>query len=239
VKQIIQRLANTLGYNIIRRDGCAPDMTSSERAIHAQVKPYTMTSVERVVCLIQAVEYISTNNISGDIAECGVWRGGSMMAVAHKLLELGDTSRTLFLYDTFQGMPPPTKKDKMSGVLAAEILEKNNAVKCIADLDDVRRNLLSTNYPPERLRFIAGKVEETLPVAKPESLALLRLDTDWYESTLCELQHLYPVLTKGGILIIDDYGHWEGARAAVDEFFGAHRPFLHRIDYSGRLLIKG
>ena len=88
---------------------------------------------------------------------------------------------------------------------------------------------------PERIHFVEGKVEDTIPAHAPERIALLRLDTDWYESTRHELEHLYPRLSRGGVLIIDDYGHWQGARQAVDEYFGdAHAALLNRIDYTAR-----
>ncbi|MCW2967337.1 MAG: macrocin O-methyltransferase, partial [Solirubrobacteraceae bacterium] len=105
---------------------------------------------------------------------------------------------------------------------------------------DVRNTVLGTGYPPERIHFVRGPVEETLPEHAPERLALLRLDTDWYESTRAEMEHLYPRLSDGGVLIIDDYGHWDGARRAVEEHFAANgdAPLLHRIDYTGRIGIK-
>ena len=106
--------------------------------------------------------------------------------------------------------------------------------------ESVRATLLETGYPPERLHFVRGAVEETVPAAAPEQLALLRLDTDWYESTRHELVHLYPRLSDGGILIVDDYGHWEGCRRAVDEYFASDADpiLLNRIDYTGRIAIK-
>lgn len=107
-------------------------------------------------------------------------------------------------------------------------------------LEEVRSNLLGTGYPAERVTFVKGRVEDTLPRVLPGPIALLRLDTAYYESTKRELEQLYPLLVLGGVLIIDDYGHWKGARRAVDEYFAASglRPFLHRIDYTGRLVLK-
>lgn len=107
--------------------------------------------------------------------------------------------------------------------------------------EEVSLNLSNTNYPDDNIILVEGKIEETLPGVIPDEIAMLRLDTDWYASTLHELKHLYPRLVRGGVLIIDDYGHWQGAREATDEYFAAEpkpRPFLHRIDYTARLLIK-
>jgi hypothetical protein len=101
--------------------------------------------------------------------------------------------------------------------------------------------MTATGYPSNKIHFIKGPVEETIPRQMPSpSIALLRLDTDWYESTKHELIHLFPRLSAGGILIIDDYGHWAGARQAVDEYFAGlpEKYFFHRIDYSGRLIVK-
>jgi O-methyltransferase len=221
-----------------------PDLTPTEREIIARARPYTMTSFARLVALVQAVQHVVRSGIPGPIAECGVWRGGSMMAVAGTLLAEGDTTRDLYLYDTFEGMSSPGEQDvDFSGIPAATRFRKASKRKqswCYASMEDVQANLESTGYPQDRMHFIKGKVENTLPQSAPETLSILRLDTDWYESTRHELECLYPRLEQGGILIIDDYGHWRGARRATDEFFAAQtvRPFLHRIDYTGRLAVK-
>jgi hypothetical protein len=106
-------------------------------------------------------------------------------------------------------------------------------------MEDVRANLLSTGYPAEKIHLIKGKVEDTIPGTLPRGLSILRLDTDWYESTRHELIHLYPLLHPKGVLIIDDYGDWQGAKKAVDEYFKESEIFLHRIDRTGRIAIKG
>jgi O-methyltransferase len=215
------------------------DMTDEEKLIFSRVEPYTMTSLERVITLIRAVQYAVS--LEGEFVECGVWKGGSMMAVALSLLNLGRTDRVLRLYDTFEGMSAPTEKDvRYDGIQVAELLKSADTDAWIwarAGLDVVKQNLESTGYPSSQIKYVAGKVEETIPSDVPEKICLLRLDTDWYESTRHELVHLYPQLVSGGILIIDDYGHYRGAKKAVDEYFG-QSVFLHRIDYTGRLLLK-
>jgi hypothetical protein len=207
--------------------------------------PFTMTSHERISALCHAVRYVTKNSIPGDVVECGVWRGGSMMAAALTLLGEHDITRTLYLFDTFEGMPPPTEIDRSagSGKSAALLLEEADASSLIwahAPLDDVRDNLASTDYPADRMRFLKGRVEDTIPREAPEKIAVLRLDTDWYASTRHELIHLYPNLSVGGVLIIDDYGHWKGARKAVDEYINDNRLLLllQRIDYTGRIAVK-
>lgn len=223
------------------------DISGEDRSIVEQIAPFTMTSLERQITLIQSVRYLARHGIRGCIVECGVWRGGSAMAVALTLIDEGDTSRDLYLYDTFEGMPPPTEIDRtVDGTLARTHLDRDpgkaGLVWAVAGIDDVRRNMGSTGYPGARVKYVKGPIESTVPAQSPPGpIALLRLDTDWYESTKHELENLFPLLCKDGILIVDDYGHWEGARKAVDEYFAAlGRPYyLHRIDYTGRLLVKG
>ena len=225
-----------------------PDFDESAKTICRTVRPYTMTSPERINALIGAVRYVATNRIEGAIVECGVWRGGSMMAVALALRELGDENRDLYLYDTYAGMPPPEDVDcAIDGLRAKERFRQAQTSadpahwsRCYSSLDEVRRNVLGTRYPPGKFHFIAGKVEETIPGQAPAEIALLRLDTDWYESTRHEMVHLYPRLRPGGVLIIDDYGHWQGARKAIDEFIAERKLklLLNRVDYTGRIAVK-
>jgi O-methyltransferase len=221
------------------------DMTSDDIALYRRVAPFTMTSPERVIALRDAVLYLSQLGVAGDFVECGVWRGGSMMVVAEALSARSD-QRRLHLFDTFEGMSAPGEHDRShAGDTATQVLAKaprraGRTLWCIADEEDVRRNLASTGYPMELVRLVRGKVEQTLPAAAPERIALLRLDTDWYESTRHELEHLYPRVVPGGIVIIDDYGYWQGARKAVDEYISTleRRPLLSRVDSTGRLIIK-
>jgi hypothetical protein len=218
-----------------------PDFEPAETADLVAVAPYTMTPPVCVVGLIRAVNYLVENQIPGDMVECGVWRGGSMMAVARVLLRLCATDRHLWLFDTFQGMTPPTAVDvSHDNQPADQLLRDDPWVRCEAGLDAVRKAVLETGYPADRVHFIPGRVEDTIPAQAPAEIALLRLDTDWYESTRHELVHLFPRLAKGGVLIIDEYGHWQGARKAADEYFHAHgiAMLLCRVDYSCRIGVK-
>jgi O-methyltransferase len=188
--------------------------------------------------------HVHAATIPGDMVECGVWRGGSSMLAALTLDSLGDRERCIWLYDTFEGMPPPTDVDRsFGGEFASDVLRRTDAVgegtRAVAGLDEVKANLATTGYPSDRLRFVEGMVEDTIPAVAPEQISILRLDTDWYESTRHELRHLWPRLSPGGVLIVDDYGHWQGARQAVDEFLATVEPILlQRIDYTGRLALK-
>ncbi len=222
-----------------------PDIDPATRATIEAVRELTLTSPERIASACAAVRYVAGRRLAGSIVECGVWRGGSTIAMLRTLLELGDTGRDVYLYDTFEGMSEPTELDRtFRGQSAATLMSGSSKaaedVKCIASLEDVTNNVTSSGYPLQRVTFVRGKVEDTIPGTIPQEIAILRLDTDWYESTRHELAHLYPRLVPGGVLIIDDYGHWEGARRAVDEFL-AQLPqplLLTRIDYTGRIAIK-
>ncbi len=213
--------------------------------IHTQVKEYTMTSLERQYALYKALEYVITQNIEGDIVECGVWRGGSSMLAALTLKKMNRTDKSIYLYDTFSGMSEPTDKDislhGRSSVEKWKTLQQGHINTWdYAPLEEVEKNISSTSYPRNKVHFIKGKVEDTIPLTVPKKISLLRLDTDWYESTKHELEHLFPRLSKGGILIIDDYGHWQGARKAVDEYIkdNSITIFLNRVDYTGRIAVK-
>lgn len=210
-------------------------------------KEYTMTSVERMYALYNGVKYVLDNNIAGDFVECGVWKGGSAMLIAKLLAQYNITDRKIILYDTFEGMSEPTEFDKdYSGKNATVLLnessiEDQSSVWCYSSFDEVKSNMLKTGLNEEQIIMIKGKVEDTIPAQVPtNTIALLRLDTDWYESTAHELLHLFPLLNIPGVLIIDDYGHWEGCRRAVDEYFAKNntRLLLNRIDETGRFGIK-
>ena len=247
----VGRAASRAGLTISRsatlHNRLPVEATKIDRVTIDAVRPFTMTSSERIWSLLKAVDYIVDQPIPGDFVECGVWRGGSVMAMAHRLQERGQTDRNLWLYDTYEGMTPPTQEDieATTGATAQQLLEATdiadgNNVWCVADLDDVTANITSTGYPLDHVTFVKGDVAVTLHEQAPESIALLRLDTDWYESTRVGLELLYPRLALGGVCILDDYGHWQGARKAVDDYFDQQgfRPLMHPIDFSGRIFLK-
>ena len=208
-------------------------------------KNFTMTGQERLLSVIESVRYIIKNNIQGDLIECGVWKGGSSMAVALTLSSLNIFDKTIYLYDTFEGMTKPTDIDKdKNGKSPSEILSEENYKTsnywAISPFNEVFQNMKQTNYPLDKIIFVKGDVENTIPNTIPKSISFLRLDTDWYESTLHELTHLYPLVSKDGITIIDDYGYWQGSKIATDKYFENNElsPFLHRVDHTARLIIK-
>jgi len=242
--KLVKQGLHHLGLDVRRYPpALAPDFSAETREIIQRVRPFTMTSPERVAALCDGVRYLCRHHIPGAIVECGVWKGGSMMAVALSLNQLQRQDRELYLFDTFSGMSEPSALDvDLTGKSAIQLLREedkavSDSVWCYAGLEEVKEAVYSTHYPPEKIHFIPGKVEDTLPEAAPPQIALLRLDTDWYESTYHELTHLFPRLAAGAVIIIDDYGHWQGARQAVDQYLQENNIplLLNRVDATGRI----
>lgn len=247
LSQIINYPLGLLGWKIIRKSRL--ELVNLEDIfrdkdfiqVYNKVKDQTMVRIERCYTLYRSVKYILKNNIEGDLVECGVWKGGSSMLMAHALLQSGASNRKIYMYDTYEGMSKPGQAD---GENAMDQWEKGKTdgthnTMCYSPFETVRSNILSTGYPAENIVMVKGRVEETIPGTKPSAIALLRLDTDWYESTKHELEQLYPLLAKHAPLIVDDYGAWQGAKKAVDEYFNSvPNTFIGRIDYTGRVIIK-
>lgn len=253
----LRRLAFRFGYDFTlrpmpqndvkkRAQGIPRDIDPAFLDVFEAAQPYTMTSIESMYGLYGAVRHAVEARIPGDMVECGVWRGGSAMVMALTLLRLGATDRTIWLYDTFAGMTRPGEIDRRARDGAEMISRWQHFQRdgynewTYAALEEVRANMESTGYPAERIMYIQGEVERTLPARRPERTAVLRLDTDWYQSTYHELTHLYPTLAPGGLLVLDDYGSFEGARAAVDQYFSQKGTslFLARLDTTGRIAVK-
>jgi predicted O-methyltransferase YrrM len=213
-------------------------MTSFETYVWETVKPFTWLSQERIFNNIQCINEVVEKNIPGDILEIGVYKGGSIMSMLMALNNNGE-KRHVHLYDTFEGMTAATEHD----VAANGGIHYDDAVKiipeyaCIASLDMVKSNVAKIRYSPDYIHYHVGDIIKTIEF--PKSIAMLRLDTDFYDSTKFELDNFYPLVSSGGIVIIDDYGHWKGSRKATDEFL-ADKPniILHKIDYTGVYFYK-
>ncbi len=228
--EVVRRLSDDIGTG---------DLSGDIQDIIEQVWPLTMTSKERLAALITSIDYLIANDIPGAIVECGLWKGGSLLSAILRLQALGRADREIFGFDTFSWMTEPTEFDvDLDGKCWREGWSETVSPSPGTSQHEVHGLLTNTGYPSEQLNLVAGRVEDTLPSEAPGRIALLRLDTDWYESTRHELVHLYPRLAVGGILIIDDYGHFKGCQKAVDEYFSGHRIYLQRIDYTGRLAVK-
>lgn len=207
------------------------------RAAAARVASHSMTTFERLATLWQQVTYLDRAGIAGDFVECGVWKGGAvgMMALAHRAGG-GEASRVIHLFDSFEGLPAP--RAEVDGAAAARY-----AGECVGTLGENRELLEGRiGYPAQLLRYHVGWFEATVPAAAPGigGIALLRLDGDWYESTRVCLESLYPKVVPGGVVVVDDYGHWQGCRQAVDEYLaGLGEPVLmHHVDYTCRCWVR-
>jgi O-methyltransferase len=223
------------------------EMSTSDQKLFRYVRDNNLStsSDERLFATIMACRYVAEREIQGDFVECGVWRGGNSIIAADVFRNLASRSG-VWLFDTFSGMTAPTDADvNIRGESAdekyAQSIRDDHNEWCYAPLEEVQANFSKVGLLTERVKFVKGDVAKTLSASTemPEVISVLRLDTDWYESTKAELETLYPKLTIGGVLIIDDYGHWGGSRKAVDEYFAnRRRPFLQYIDQSARIGIK-
>lgn len=192
------------------------------------VSPLSMTSEARIIYLFNELEHIRLNNIDGDLVECGVYKGGNILGMM-EYCNYFNLNKTIWAYDTFSGMTQPKNIDvDIHNNSASNIID---SAKCDESLSNFQKNISKSKY--NYLKIIVGDVCETLCVNDnaPDNIALLRLDTDWHDSTKCELDILYPKVVSGGSIIIDDYGHWRGCRKAVDNYFGSFK--YTKIDYTG------
>jgi hypothetical protein len=196
----------------------------------------TMTSKERVEGLHQALKDVHLNSIEGDFVECGIYMGGNII-IAKKFFDSVNDLRNFYCYDTFKGMTEPGEFD---GSKAHKIWQTD--AKCEASLDKVIEQFYFHKIFDNRIKIVEGDVRKTLKkeIDLPKKISILRLDTDFYDSTLIELQSLYHRIVLGGYLIIDDYGHWSGCKKATNEFFGEEFVLnnFKKLDYTGIMLKK-
>ena len=197
----------------------------SDWPVHAE----TMVGLARLEQLQQAIETVLAENVPGDLIETGVWRGGASIFARGVLAAHNDTERTVWLADSFQGLPPPDP---------AYPADEGNTLHAVSELavslDEVQANFARYGLLDEQVRFLEGWFRDTLPTAPIKTLAGLRLDGDLYESTIVALDALYPKLSPGGYVIVDDYA-LPMCRQAVDDFRARHRievP-LEQVDWTG------
>lgn len=246
--KLLNRIIDKTGLKLVsNKDSYPIEIEPKNKRLIELVKPNSMSPNIRLHELINSIEYIINKNIKGDFVECGVWRGANLV-VMQKLLERNKTENIqVYGYDTFEGMSEPTEFDSdYMGNKAEDAMKKTpkkegRGIWAYSTIETVINNIENFVNSPNNVKLIKGKVEETLTKKKnlPNSISLLRLDTDFYESTKIELEVLFPLLTKGGILIIDDYGHFTGARKAVDQYFKNQKIWLKYVDYTCRLYVKG
>ena len=250
IKRIINKIFIQLGLEIKKVDRIPNvlELQSDEKEILNFVikNKLSMASPSRLIATLIATKYACQSKIEGDFVECGVWRGGNSI-IALQIINKFKENKNIWLYDTFEGMTKPSKHDYENDTGKNAIIEYNqnkraeNSNWCYASIEDVKENIKNFKFNA-KINYIKGDIIKTLENYSniPEKISILRLDTDWYESTKKELEILYPKLSVGGVLIIDDYGHWGGCKKAVDEYFkeNGKRPLLIPSDYTGRIAIK-
>src|SRR4051794_23686469 len=185
-----------------RSDTQPKGLEAWEREIVEEALHHTMTSTERIVAAMDAVGYVLRRPVPGALVECGVWRGGSVLAMIRCLQREGVDDRDIYLFDTFEGMTRPTELDTSRydppALETWAASERDDTTPWqgffnadVFNIARVRSLTLGPGYPEQHVHFVQGRVEAPLPEAPPAAIALLRLDTDWYESTWHELSHLY------------------------------------------------
>ena len=223
------------------------EFSDEELNLLSDIGDLTQVGVRGLIATMMACRHVIKRKLEGDFVECGVWRGGCSILAAN-MFKLHGVSKKIYLFDTFEGMTPPTEYDfkEISGLSALGKFTDNQRDGFnqwnYSAIDEVKENFRKADLLSDNIIFIKGDVSETLGNKEnlPEKISLLRLDTDFYESTKSELEVLYPLLTIGGNLIIDDYGVWAGPRKATDEYFALHNnsPSFHFIDFGGRIGTK-
>ncbi|WP_440648615.1 TylF/MycF/NovP-related O-methyltransferase [Candidatus Pelagibacter sp. HIMB1521] len=223
------------------------ELSNNDNEMIKTISRYSMTPKIRIFTLIQSLKHVNQKNIDGDFVECGVWKGGNIILFKKFLeKEFKNKNKTIYAYDTFEGMTEPTSDDYdlKNNKKASQILKKDKSKKSnswgVCTIENVKRNILNETGNLDNIKFIKGNVEDTLNEEKnlPLKISILRLDTDWYLSTKKELEVMFSRVISGGIIIIDDYGHWSGSKKAVDEFFKDKYVWMHYVDYACRLIIK-
>jgi O-methyltransferase len=195
--------------------------------VHAE----TMVGMVRLDNLQTLLETVLAEEVPGDVIETGVWRGGASIFMRGVLAAHGDRTRTVWLADSFQGLPPPDEEhypaDRGDQLFTIDFLA--------VSLEQVKANFERYGLLDDNVRFLPGWFRDTLPDAPVDQLALIRLDGDMYESTMVALDSLYPKLSPGGFVVVDDYGAIPGCKLAVDDFRAAHgiEAALEQIDWTG------
>ena len=244
IKKIILKLLDYFDLQLINKNQKIVELSQNDIKLIDLISKYSMTPKIRIYNLIQALRHLEHNEVQGDYVECGVWKGGNLILFKKFLEKNNLISKKIYAYDTFEGMTTPSSYDyNLSTKESAENILKGDKDRKtnnwgICSLEDVKSNILKTVGNLDSIEFVKGPVEETLNNKIPNKISLLRLDTDWYSSTKKELEVLYDNVTPGGIIIIDDYGHWSGTKKAVDEFFLNKYVWMHYVDYACRLIIK-
>jgi O-methyltransferase len=195
-----------------------------------RIAPYALGGVRVLAKLQRIAQDLVERKIEGDFVECGVFNGGSAAGIA---AVLRDGPQRVWLYDSFEGMPTTSAQD---GKTAAEFVGA-----CKGEEAKVLEAFAIARFPRERVVVRKGWFEATFKEPLPEKVALLHLDCDWYESVLLSLRTFYDRVAEGGVIILDDFGHWEGCREAFYDFAAEKKlkPLLERFGHTQAFWVKG
>lgn len=255
-KLLIQRLFNSIGYEIKRKNYLGYELESEARQNILLIRKNTMLPYARLVSLYEQAVFCESQGIEGNFVECGTWKGGAVGLMALANLKYGSARRHLHLFDSFQGIPEPDESvDGKKAIKEARSVRAGTQGRLVPIADiykplggfgtlEDNKELLEhrVGYDPNYLHYHKGWFQDTLAKESSEvgEIAILRLDGDWYASTKICLEYLYDKVVSGGFVIIDDYEYYEGCKKAVDEFRAERKinAYLNFIDSSGRYWIK-
>ena len=252
IKKLIKKILSIFNYRIISNkdwnkkvENLIVEASEQELEEFEKINEISLTSLPNRWSLLQSLHYINDNNIKGDIVETGVFRGANLVLI-NNFLNKSNIDKKIYAYDTYAGQPEPSNLDfDLKGTSMIDKfsdLKKKNIITVYCSLEKVKENIIKYSINDlSKIIFVKGKVEDTLDDERniPSQISLLRLDTDFYDSVKKSLEILYPKLISGGVLIIDDYGHFKGAKLAVDNYFkDKQKIWMHRVDYTCRLIIK-
>jgi O-methyltransferase len=250
-KDLLRAVHRRLPVEVRLRRGRSPSGTFGTYDLAEQIdgaaalaRPNSMLSSAGFAILYQQVTHLEREQITGALVECGVWHGGSAALMARSSLDHGRQTRALHLYDSFEGIPEPDAeivgRDHANGRLqiAFDYADRGGP----GSEGDVRALLRRVGYDNQAVHVHQGWFQDTVPAtaASIGPIALLHMDGDWYESTRVCLDHLYEHVVRGGFVMVNDYGAYQGCRKAVDEFLDtlSPRPFLAHVDHDIRYWIK-
>lgn len=223
----IRRVVSRFGFDLVM----PVDKQAQEEGLAYSSDSETMIGMKRLDNLQHCIADVLANDVPGDIIETGVWRGGASIFMRAVLRAHGDTERTVWLADSFQGLPKPEP-----GRYPADREDRLwRMTGLIVSVDEVKENFARYGLLDDQVKFLKGWFSETLPNAPIERVAVMRLDGDMYQSTIEALEALYPKLSVGGYVIIDDFGAIPGCRQAVTDFRATKgiTDEMQPIDWSG------
>lgn len=201
---------------LVNNAGITEEFVIFQQRRSATPQAHTLGDMSQVDNVERCVRDVFRNKIAGDFIEVGVFRGGMTILMAGMLRALGEKNRRVYVADSFSGWPKPEENHSVEDSVCYELFA--DAGSFASSIEEVRHNFGSYNLLDDHVVFVPGWFDETLPKLDVEKFAIIRIDADWYESTQCALENLYPRLSLGGYLVIDDYGLPIGCREAVDEY---------------------